>query len=236
MFADAGHAPTTPDAGDRTTTVVIVDDHRVFADSLAAALETRAGLRCLGTAPAVDEALPVVEEHRPDVVLMDAYLPRIDGIEGLRMVRDRAPESQVIMLTGHADLDLLGRAARAGAAGFLPKEADLDVVADAIRTVSHGRLLIDPDMITRMVEDTVRPAARSRNETPIDLTDRERQVLGLLAQGNDPASIAEMLGISVHTCRGHLKNLMMKMGVHSQLEAVVTAARLGMLSGHPLDS
>lgn len=236
MSAQTGRPPTTTDAGDRTTTVVLVDDHRVFVDSLAGALETRAGLHCLGTARAVDEALPLVEEHRPDVVLMDAYLPRIDGIEGLKMVRERSPESQVIVLTGHADLDLLSRAAQAGAAGFLPKEADLDVVADAIRTVSDGHLLIDPDMITRMVEDTVRPTARSRHETPIDLTDRERQVLAFLAQGNDPGSIADMLGISVHTCRGHLKNLMMKMGVHSQLEAVVTAARLGMLSGHPLDS
>ncbi len=124
MSAQAGRPPTTTDAGDRTTTVVLVDDHRVFADSLAAALETRAGLHCLGTARAVDEALPLVEEHRPDVVLMDAYLPRIDGIEGLKMVRERSPESQVIVLTGHADLDLLSRAAQAGAAGFLPKEAD----------------------------------------------------------------------------------------------------------------
>lgn len=215
--------------------VLIIDDHRVFAEALAAALQAEPEVVCVGTAGDLDEAWPLVEEHRPDVVLMDAYLPRIDGIEGTRRIRQRWPDTQVVVLTGRADLDLLGRAARAGAAGFLPKEADLQEVADAVRTVSRGHVLVDPKILSQLVEPAVAPAGRTRSAGPVELTDRERQVLGLLAEGNDPATIAEVLGISVHTCRGHVKNLLLKLDAHSQLEAVITAARTGLLPGHPLD-
>lgn len=216
-----------------TTTVVIVDDHRAFAESLALALDTQTGLECVGTAATVEEALEVVGERQPAIVVMDAYLPGTDGVEGTRRVLEIAPETHVVILTGHAEVDLLAQAAQAGAAGFLSKEAAFSEIVDALRSVSEGTMLVAPETLGDLVDRTRRSSIGRRSES-VALTDREYEILVLLAEGADPRTIAGLVGISVHTCRGHVKNLLLKLGAHSQLQAVVTAAHLGLLPGHPL--
>ncbi len=214
--------------GPPITTVLIVDDHRAFSDALGIAIDIQPDLRLAGSAATVDEALEVVRASPPDVVLMDVRLPGIDGIEGVRRIKELEPAIRVLVLTGFADADAMAGAALAGASGFFPKERPIGEILDAIRAASAGGMVVEPAMLaavlSRVRQPEPRPAAPG-----LALTERQRDVLALMAQGLDPRAIARTLGISVNTSRGHVKSVMGKLGAHSQLEAVVQAMRLGLL-------
>jgi DNA-binding NarL/FixJ family response regulator len=162
---------------------------------------------------------------------MDVYLPGVDGIEGTRHIKASNPATRVLILTGHTELDILTQAATAGASGFLPKESSLQEVIDAIRVPFDDKIVVESSTLAALIErlrDTERASARQAPNAS-RLTRRELEVLGLLREGLDPQTIASRLGISVHTTRGHVKSVLLKLGAHSQLEAVVIAAREGLL-------
>lgn len=211
------------------TRVLIVDDHRAFSDALGIAIDLQPDLTLAGLASTVEEALEVVRDSVPDVVLMDVRLPGPDGIEGVRRIKDLQPQVRVLVLTGFADAEAMARAALAGASGFFPKERPVTEILQAIRTASDGGIVVEPSTLASVLARVQEPHASSMAPPALHLTEREREVLALLAQGMDPRAIARMLGISVNTSRGHLKSLMTKLGAHSQLEAVVEAMRLGLL-------
>jgi len=207
--------------------VLIVDDHLAFAEAVAMAVDAQADLECVGATQTVEDALRLAADRAPDVALMDVYLPEVDGIEGTRRMKSLRPETHVVVLTGHTQLDILTEAASAGASGFLPKESSLREVIEAIRVAADGKIVVEGSTLAALigrVRDTERATAEHTRDAS-RLTRRELEVLSLMREGVDPQTIASRLRISVHTCRGHVKNVLLKLGAHSQLEAVVIAAR-----------
>jgi DNA-binding NarL/FixJ family response regulator len=214
----------------RKTRVLIVDDHRAFSEALAIAVDIQDDLACVGGAGSIAEALALVGEADPDIILMDVRLPDGDGIEATSRVRSAAPHALVLILTGHTDVDVLSRAASAGASGFLPKESSISAVIETIRAARSGNMLVDGTTLAAILGGlSVQKGSKDNVDGAPILTPREHDVLSLMGQGLDPHGIAASLGISLHTCRGYQKAIMSKLDVHSQLEAVVVATRLRLI-------
>ena len=208
-----------------STNVLVVDDHTTFSDLLAMALEREPDLTCVGTANSVAQALALVDALRPDLVLMDVRMGDGDGIAATAQLTLLYPELRVVVLTAHTDSALMQRAADAGACALLPKDGSLPDMLEALRSSRRGGLVVHPTLLKALV--TSRP---TRSHYQPQLTRRERDVLGLLADGLDARAAARSLGISVNTCRGYVKSLLLKLDAHTQLEAVVTATNLGLVS------
>jgi DNA-binding NarL/FixJ family response regulator len=214
------------DDGDlRLTTILIVDDHRSFADLLSAALDTVPGMRCVGTAATAAEGVAKAAALRPDIVVMDIQMPKQDGLQATRHIRDAVPETLVAVVTAHRDPDWVSRAAQAGASAFIPKDGSLAEMIDVLRNVRAGKMLVAPGAF--------RAASSVSADFPPtnapSLTQRELDVLTYLGQGMQAKGIAKVLGITLHTCRGYIKSLHQKLGVSSQLEAVIKAQHLGLI-------
>ncbi len=227
-----GEAPSEDSRGDdRATRVLVVDDHRAVAESIAMAIDLQPDLRCVGIAATSAEARAMLLIKSPDVVLTDVRLPDGDGVDGARRLLELRPDLRVIVLTAHTDLDVIARAASAGVCGFLPKESGIGTVLDAIRRAGEGAMAVDATVLGAVLHRVQGEARQPAEQLGADLTEREREVLGLLGQGRDPQAIARELGISLHTCRGHVKSILAKLDAHSQLQAVVKASRLGLARG-----
>jgi DNA-binding NarL/FixJ family response regulator len=211
------------------TSVLIVDDHLAFSGAVGIAIDAHDDLACVGAASSVAEAMDSVRRDPPDVVLMDVHLPDGDGIDATEQVLALSPSTRVLILTGHTDVDVLARAASAGACGFLPKESPIGAVIRAIRAARDGQLLVDGTTLAAILGRVRRPGVAEPPGDAPSLTRRERDVLGLMGQGLDPHAIAKELGISLHTCRGYQKSIMAKLDAHSQLETVVIATRRGLI-------
>lgn len=229
------------------TGVLVVEDQQVLASALEIAIGTQPDMDCVGTAATVDDALVTTAERRPDVVLMDIQLPGADGIEGTRRIKAAYPEVNILILTAGATPGRLAAAAAAGAGGFLAKNGPFSDILAAIRNPMQGKMVVEGATLEELVSNApglpapARPAAASPTRAQPDaeengrgqetprLTAREREVLALMGDGLDPSAIAERLVLSVYTARGHVKNVMMKLGAHTQLEAVVLATRSGLL-------
>jgi len=218
-------------AGEPPARVLVVDDHRALAESLGLAIDSQHDLHCVGTAPTVADARRLAADEEPDIVLLDVQLPDGDGIELAAQLRAARPELRVVVLTGHTDVAVLARAAGAGVCGFLPKESGVAEVLWALRTARDGGMVVDGATLAAVL-DRVARLRRPQATAPLgasDLTDREMEVLRAMGTGMDPQTIASRLGVSVHTSRGHVKSILSKLDCHSQLEAVVTALRRGLL-------
>ena len=216
-----------------TTKVALIDDHQTLLDLLAYAMAGEEDIAVVGTATTAAEGQRLVERTRPDVVLLDFVLPDVDGVTLAAALVDRHPDVRVVMLTASEDAGLISRAATAGASGFVAKSGALDQVLDAVRSARTGSMIVDPVYLARL-GSAGRPAEpRADRDTPRRpvLTPREQEVLDLLGRGKDPRTIARELSINLHTCRWYVKSTLAKLDCHSQLEAVVTAGRLGLLRG-----
>ena len=226
-----GSPIATLDADSVRTRVLIVDDHRAFAEAIAIAIDVQDDLACVGTVATIAAALETAGRVPPDVVLMDVHLPDGDGIEAMERLRAAGSAARVVILTGFTDVDVLARAAAAGASGFLAKESPISAVLEAIRAAESGDLQVEGTTLAAIlgrVGSFGAGASAAGAGTP-PLTPRERDVLALMGQGLDPHAIAASLGISLHTCRGYQKGIMAKLDAHSQLEAVVVASRRGLI-------
>lgn len=204
--------------------VVVVDDHRVVAEGLVALLTAEDDLAVVGTATSVAEALALVDQTRPDVVLLDYRLPDGDGISATLEIRRRAPETKVVMVSAVGHGELLARAIDAGCAGFLAKERSGDELLAAVRAAQRGDAFLPAALLADLIGRPRPGGAGSR------LTARELEVLSLLAAGLSTAAVTERLGRSEHTVRNHVRNILGKLGAHSKLEAVAIAAREGLIS------
>ena len=216
--------------GTTGTRVALIDDHQTLLDLLTFAMASEDDIEVVGTATTAAEGQRLVERTEPDVVLLDFVLPDVDGVTLAAALVDRHPDVRVVMLTASEDADLISRAATAGASGFVAKSGALDQVLDAVRSARSGSMIVDPVFLARLGSGGRRqpPAEQAGPRRPV-LTPREQEVLELLGRGKDPRTIARELSISLHTCRGYVKSLLAKLGVSSQLEAVVTAQRLGLI-------
>lgn len=217
-------------SGSQPVRVLIVDDHRSFGDSLGLAIDMQPDLGCVGIAETAQEAIDVVATDCPDVVLMDVRLPDADGIDATRTMKEVCANAAFLIMTAYSDLELLSRAAAAGASGFLPKESPIADFFDAIRTAGVGGMIVDRATLVAII-DRVRASSPggAASGTDARLTPRELEVLTLMGQGTDARGISQQLGIRLSTCRGYQKSILFKLGVHSQLEAVVSAVRMGIL-------
>jgi len=220
------HARTiATEGGDAAeTTVLIVDDHRSFADLLSAALSTVEGIRCLGTAASAAEGIEMVKALAPSVVVMDIQMPGTDGLVATRRLREASPATAVAVVTGHQDGEWVARAAQAGASAFIPKGGSLAEMITMLKEAKPGRMTVAPSVLR---------TAHARAPQPLDahgeLTVRELEVLGYIGQGLQAKSIAKVMGISVHTCRGYIKGVYAKLQVSSRIEAVNRARQLQLL-------
>jgi len=217
--------------GNDPVTVLIVDDHAAFAEALLVALELEDGLTPAGSAATVDAALAHLEREVPDVILMDIDMPGVDGLEGTRMIKQRHPQVHVLLLTGYTDPRFVELGADAGAVGFLPKQTPIAEIIRAIRTASEGEMLVPASMLATVMR---RPPPEQRSTGRYaTLTERELEVLTRLGNGKDARDIGKALSIELSTVRGHIKSLLRKLDAHSQLEAVVIAARSGLIDMGP---
>jgi DNA-binding NarL/FixJ family response regulator len=203
---------------------LVVDDHRTFADLLALALSEQPDLRCAGTAHSVHEGLALAHSLRPDIVVMDVRLGDGDGIEATAELTAWRPEMRVIVLTAHASQALMERSAAAGACCLLPKDGSLDDMLAALRGARRDGFVVHPSLLKSLMSGPRDPHPRAPQ-----LTTREQEILEMLAKGLDARTVSRQLGISLSTCRGYVHNLLVKLGAHSQLEAVVIARRRGLI-------
>jgi len=213
------------DGDDPTTRVLIVEDHRVVAEGLAALINDEADMTVVGNVGTVAECLAAAAELDPDVVLVDFRLPDGTGPDAAAAIRSIRPAAKMIFLT-REDTDVARFAAvQSGASAFLHKSRAAADVVSAIREVARGKMLITPRTISTLL------AKRRSIEAQLErLTPREKEVLRLMAEGHPSRSIAEELGISYTTVRTHIRSLGSKLAVHSKLEAIVKARELGLIN------
>lgn len=203
--------------------VLVVDDHVLFSQSLVRLLSDH-GIEVVGTCTTGKEAVSLVGDLRPDVVLMDLLLPDGTGAEATKRIKETNGRAKVLLLTGLADDTTLRDAIRAGCVGHLAKTESIDVVVDAVHRAAAGESLIDP---------ALRAEVESSEEPGATLTRREREVLALLADGMSTREVAATLDIRLNTARNHIQRLLPKLGAHSKLEAVAIASREGLIRRSP---
>jgi DNA-binding NarL/FixJ family response regulator len=204
--------------------VLIVDDHAVVREGLRTFLELQAGIEIAGEASDGEEALTLAERARPDVILMDLVMPKLDGLAAMRELQRRQPEARVIVLTSFLDDDRLLPAIRAGAAGYLLKNVQPQELARAVRAAHAGDALLDPAVAARLVEAL---AEGSGDDRTAQLTTREREVLELIGRGLSNKLIARELGISEKTVKNHVSRVLAKLGVSDRTQAALYAAGAG---------
>lgn len=209
-----------------TIRVVVADDHPIVRDGLRALIEASPGIELLGEATTGDEAIDLAREVRPDVVLMDLAMPGRNGIEATREIVAKGYATAVLILTMFADDESIFAAMRAGARGYLLKDAGNEEMRRAIEGVGNGEAIFGAGVAQRMVGFFAR--ARELGVQPFpDLTDREREVLTEIAQGASNSTIALHLGISVKTVRNHVSTILSKLMVVDRAEAIVRAREAG---------
>jgi NarL family two-component system response regulator LiaR len=209
---------------DESIRVLVVDDHAVVREGLRTFLELQDGIEVAGEAADGEEAIELAERLRPDVVLMDLVMPALDGLGAMRALRDRVPNARVIVLTSFADDDKLLPALRAGAAGYLLKNAQPQELARAVRAAHAGEALLDPLVAARLVETL------GGEQEPLDrLTPREREVLELIGRGLPNKLIARELDVSEKTVKTHVGHVLAKLGVSDRTQAALVAVRAGLV-------
>lgn len=207
-----------------TLRVLLADDHRMVRDGLRRSLEEH-GLEVAGEAANGREAVRLAQELRPDVILMDVTMPLLDGVEATRLVRQLVPECQVVMLTMHADGDLMGRAIQAGAVGYLVKDCSADDVVAAVRAAASGDAALSPELASSMLAEVQRTA----DYGPVVISNREEEVLQLVADGLSLPEVAARLFISVKTVKNHLASIYQKLDARDRTQAVLQAVRMGIV-------
>jgi NarL family two-component system response regulator LiaR len=207
--------------------VLIVDDHAVVREGLRTFLDLQDGIEVVGEAGDGEAGISEAERLRPDVVLVDLVMPRLDGVQTMRELRTRVPGARAIVLTSFLDDERLLPAIRAGAAGYLLKSVQPKELARAVRTAAAGEALIDPAVAARLVHAL---AEGGRDARADELTRREREVLALIGRGFANKRIAAELGIAEKTVKAHVSNVLAKLGVADRTQAALYAARQGLRS------
>jgi DNA-binding NarL/FixJ family response regulator len=203
--------------------ILIAEDQRIVREGLIALLEDETEIAIAGVASNGQEAIELFGRLKPDVVLMDLQMPVVDGPEATRRIRELSPDARILVLTTYATDEFIFKALRAGARGYMLKDASADELLDAIRAVSEGRTLLAPAVAERLV-------AGVSSDMPEALTPRELEVLTLIGQGRSNGEIAEALTIAPRTVKVHVQNILGKLGAGNRTEAVSIAVRQKLIS------
>ncbi len=213
------------------TTVLVADDHPLVRDSIALLLQRQSDFEVVGQAADGEEAVKLVNELSPHVVVMDIEMPKIDGLEATKQIKASHPEASVLALTVHDDEEYVAAMLDAGAVGYLLKSVYGDELVQAIRAVRLGEFVLDPQVGRKVLR-----AFSSRSSQPVQLkaggklSAREIEVLKLVAKGMTNSEITQALNISLRTVKGHLVEIFSKLGVGSRTEAIITCLRAGIIS------
>ncbi|MBW2274543.1 MAG: response regulator transcription factor [Deltaproteobacteria bacterium] len=210
------------------TTIVVADDHQIVREGLVKLLEDRSDFTVVGEASDGEEAVQVVLDKQPDVVIMDIWMPRLSGIDATRRIGKRGSTAKILVLSMHEGRDYVEEVLRAGASGYIVKNSASTDLLQAIDAVQDGASYLSP-AITRQVVDAIARPGDSLPSGVAMLTDREREVLQLIAEGLSSKEIASMLGVSLKTVDSHRSNLMDKLGIHKASGLVRFAIRAGLI-------
>ena len=221
-----------PELSSEPVRILIADDHTLFRDGMAALLATNEGIEVVGQASSGREAIESAATLQPDIVLMDIQMPGINGIEATRQIVSTSPHIGVIVVTMFEDDDTVFAAMRAGARGYVLKGADQDQMLRTIQAVSRGEALFGSAIADRLMAFFNQPRTAAAAEAFPELTEREREVLELIAQGLDNREMARRLTISHKTIRNHVSNIFNKLQVAGRAEAIIRARDAGM-GKHP---
>ena len=206
--------------------ILLADDHTIVRDGLRALLERQADMSVVAEAADGRECVQLAEQHSPDVVIMDVAMPEMNGIEAARRILSANPKTSVLILSMHRDESYVLRALRAGARGYLLKDSPRDDVLSAIRTVAAGRSYLSRQVSQILQEDYVRQLGSRGLEDSYDLlTDREREILQLLAEGKANKEVANLLNISPTTVETHRAHILQKLSLHSTADLILYAVR-----------
>ena len=214
-------------------TILIVDDHQVVRQGVRAFLDTQADFSVIAEAESGDEALRLADQLVPDVILMDLVLPgNVDGVEATRQVKRRSPRTQIVVLTSYHEDEYIFPAIRAGALSYVLKDIGPKELADVIRKAARGEAVLHPRVAARLIQEI--QGRRDLSTNPFtELSDREMEVLRLIAAGSSNAEIAEQLVISEKTVKGHVSNILSKLHLADRTQAAVYAWREGIVRRDP---
>jgi two-component system response regulator DegU len=207
---------------------MIVDDHQMLREGLRRSM-SEIGFDVIGEASDGDEAVTRATAQRPDVILMDVTMPRMDGVEACRQVKDVLPDTHIVMLTMHADQSVLADAIRAGASGYLVKDCSTDEIADAVKIAAAGQTALSPQLAATMLDEVRRMEEQERAQENRLITKREEEVLQMIADGCSTTEVAEGLYISQKTVKNHLASIYSKLDARDRTQAVLKAVRLGLI-------
>jgi DNA-binding NarL/FixJ family response regulator len=206
--------------------VLVVDDQELFRGGLTMILGTDPGIEVVGQAGDGIEGTTLAATLAPDVVLLDVRMPKRSGIEACVAIKEAVPSAKIIMLTVSDEEADLYEAVKSGAAGYLLKDSSIDEVTQAVRVVADGQSLISPSMAVKLIDEFKQMSRPDRDQvSPLRLTDRELEVLRLVATGMNNREIARQLFISENTVKNHVRNILEKLQLHSRMEAVMYAVR-----------
>jgi two-component system, NarL family, response regulator LiaR len=215
---------------DRSIRVLLVDDHAVVRKGLRALLEREAGIEVAGEAENGDEAIRAFDRLRPDVILMDLEMPGVGGIEATRQIADKHPDTKIVVLTSHAAEQDVFPALKAGAVGYLLKHSAPEDVLQAIRQAHRGETVLHPAVARMVLQELHRPAAAKQPRTSDPLSERELEVLRLVARGMSNQDIADTLVVGEATVRSHVSSILRKLQLASRTQAALYALREGLVA------
>jgi NarL family two-component system response regulator LiaR len=214
---------------ERQASIVLVDDHEVVRRGIRAYLESDSGFTVVGEAGSGEEAIGLVSESIPDLVLLDLILPGIDGVETTRRIRQVSPRTQVVVLTSYHEDAQIFPALRAGAVAYILKDMKMDKLVEVLERALQGEVTLHPRVAARVLQN-VRGEQQGEPPLSTDLTEREREVLKLIANGLTNSQIAERLVISENTVKGHVSNILSKLHLADRTQAAVYAWREGIVN------
>lgn len=220
--------------GTESVRLLLVDDHTMLRESLRRSLEGD-GLVVVGEAQDGESAIALAEHHRPDVILMDVSMPGMDGVEATRQIHQLLPDVAIVMLTMHADTDVVMNAIRAGAAGYLVKDCSTSEIVTTVRQAASGETVLSPELAQRILEEAQSPSPPESSTQAASgvITRREAEVLSLIAEGLSTSEVAERLFISLKTVKNHLASIYHKLDSRDRTQAVLRAVRMGIIRIDP---
>jgi len=210
--------------------VLLAEDHTIVRKGLRSLLDEEVGIEVIGEAEDGREAVKKAEQLLPDVVLMDISMPTLNGLEATRQIKKRLPEVKVVILTMHADEEYIFQVLQAGASGYVVKKAAVRELVSAVQAVYRGDSFLSPSISSKVIEEYIRKAKAVAKDSYDRLTDREREVLQLIAEGHSSQEVAESLHITEGTVRSHRASLMDKLDIHSAAGLTRYAIRKGVIT------
>jgi len=208
--------------------ILLADDHKLLIDGLRPLLEKQKDIEVVGVAKDGLEAASMASKYKPDIILLDISMPRLNGIDAARKILDELPNTKIVMLSMHADRKFIQESMRTGARGYVLKESAVKEVIEAIAVVWKGELFFSKSVRGQVLHDYVEWVKEGKAEDSNPLSGREREVLQLLAEGKSTKDIATLLYISIKTVESHRKQIMDKLGLHSIAELTKYAIREGL--------